>query len=167
MLWLIGMMGAGKSTIGHLVARATQLPFVDLDHVIEAAAAMSVSDVFASFGEPGFRERESAALREVAAGAPSVVATGGGVVLAADNVARMRACGLVVWLEATVPTLVGRTEVGADRPLLVDTNIEERLADLLRSRAGAYSSAAHARISNDDKDPDEVAVEVSRLWLAS
>ena len=167
MLWLIGMMGSGKSTVGKLVAETLGVPFVDLDVRIAEAAGSSISVLFAAEGEAGFRTREAGALARVADGPAAVVATGGGVVLDPGNVARMRARGVVAWLEAKASTLASRVENETGRPLLEDELPEPRLAEILEARRGAYSGAAHARIVTDERTPKDIAEEVGRLWPAS
>ncbi len=118
-LFLVGMMGSGKSTVGRLCAAALDRPFVDLDAEVERLGGRSIADLFAAEGEDGFRRRESEALAGVAAsGVPSVVACGGGVVLDAPNRGRLRSAGVVVWLDAPPPALAARLGRGEGRPLL-------------------------------------------------
>lgn len=162
-LWLIGMMGAGKSTVGALIARRLDRPFVDLDERVAARAGRPVSEIFAVEGEAGFRARESAAVAETA-GEEAVVACGGGVVLAAENVARLRESGLVVWLDARVPTLEERVGAGASRPLLAAGGAGGCLAEIAAARAPAYAAAAHHRVETDGRTPQGAAEEVVRLW---
>ncbi|MDX1692088.1 MAG: shikimate kinase, partial [Acidimicrobiia bacterium] len=114
-LWLVGMMGAGKTTVGWLVADRVGRPFVDLDDDVVAAAGSSIPDIFAMQGETAFRALEHAALME-RAGSEAVVACGGGVVIDERNVARMRAEGVVVWLDAPAEVLRGRVGDGEGRP---------------------------------------------------
>lgn len=166
MLWLIGMMGAGKTTVGRLVAGLLGVPFVDLDDAIEATSGMSVPEIFAQEGEEGFRAREVAAVRAVG-GTASVVATGGGVVVSPQSIDEMRESGTVVWLEASIPELTQRSGTGPDRPLLVGPDVESRLRQLLAARSDAYEAAAHARVATDGRTPESVAEEVATLWPAS
>jgi shikimate kinase len=162
-LWLIGMMGAGKSTVGPLAAGALDLPFIDLDQRVEEEAGTTVAEIFAAEGEIGFRRRERAAVA-AAAGSPAVVACGGGVVLAGENVARLRASGVVFWLDAPVGELAGRVGTGAGRPLLAGSAEGGRLGTVLAARAAAYAAAAHPRVETAGRRPEEVAEEVVRLW---
>ncbi len=166
MLWLIGMMGAGKTTVGLLVADLLGVSFVDLDSVIEATSGMSVPEIFAQEGEAGFRAREVAAVRAVR-GAAGVVATGGGVVVSPQSIDEMRESGTVVWLEASIAELTQRSGAGPDRRLLIGPDVESRLRQLLAARAEAYEAAAHARVDTNGRTPASVAEEVATLWPAS
>lgn len=163
-LWLVGMMGAGKSTVGPLVAQRLGRAFVDLDGVIAAAAGRSIPAVFAAEGEAGFRRREAAAL-ETAAGTEAVVACGGGIVVDPANAARLRESGRVAWLAAPAAVLADRVGDGVGRPLAGarGSEIEPRLA----ARESAYQAVAHCRVETAGRTPEEVAEEVVRWWRAS
>lgn len=170
-LYLVGMMGAGKSTVGRLLAERLGWPFLDLDSVIEAEAGMAVPAIFATEGEAAFRERETELLARIASGwrpegvgaqQPVVVATGGGAVLREVNRERMRVTGLVVWLEADPDLLVERTvaEGVAKRPLLADADPGSKLTELLARRAPLYGQAAHRQIQTSGRPPEAVAEEI-------
>jgi shikimate kinase len=163
-LWLVGMMGAGKSTVGPLVAERLGRPFVDLDAVVAAAAGRSIPEVFAFEGEAGFRRREAAALAEWA-GSEAVVACGGGVVIDPANVALLRRSGMVAWLTAPAAVLTGRIAGGGGRPLAGESGAD--LASRLASREAAYGAAAHCRVDTAGRAPDEIAEEVVRRWSES
>ena len=154
-------MGAGKSTVGMLAARALGLPFVDLDERIASEAGVTVVEIFSVEGEASFRRRERAAVAAVA-GMAAVVACGGGVVLAEENVARLRESGLVVWLDAPAPELEERVAGGAGRPLL--SGGEGGLGTILAGRAAAYAAGAHHRVETAGRRPEEVTEEVVELW---
>lgn len=156
-LWLIGMMGSGKSTVGPLVAGRLGVPFVDLDHEIESATGRSVRQLFTE-GEEEFRAAESAAVAKVA-GAQAVVACGGGVVLDTSNVDRMRSNGTVVWLDAPVDVLTARVGEAGDRPML-DGDAPSRLGSLAAARIELYRKAADLRIDASGEDPDAIAEAV-------
>lgn len=161
-------MGAGKSEVGRLVAALRFVSFVDLDHEVESRAGRTIPEVFAQEGERGFRRLETAALVEVAARlTPAVVATGGGVVLAEENVTVMRDRGLVVWLTAPLEELARRVGDGSGRPLLEGGDLERRLAALAAEREPRYREAAHHRVETSGRSLEEVAEEVAGLWTAS
>ncbi len=164
-LWLVGMMGAGKTTVGSLVASRLGLQLADTDAAVEAEAQASVAAIFENQGEARFRELESRAVM-TAAGTDAVVACGGGVVLDAANRQRIRESGLVIWLDAPVEVLVERLAQGAGRPLLSGGEPAERLAEIAAARSGAYAAAAHHRVVTAGRTPDEVAEEVVALWLS-
>ena len=129
-VYLVGMMGAGKTTVGKKLARATGWPFVDLDRFIEQTTGVTVTTIFEIEGESGFRQRESLALTQVAEEASTqVVATGGGVVLDPRNRACLAASGLVVYLHAAPELLYQRTRNDKGRPLL---QVDDPLAHIRR-----------------------------------
>jgi len=163
-LWLVGMMGAGKSTVGPLVAKRLGRGFVDLDGAIATAAGRPISELFAAAGEAGFRRREAAMLAE-AAGLEVVVACGGGIVMDPANVALMRRTGMVAWLAAPAAVLAARVGDGAGRPMAGETGAE--VAALLASREAAYATAAHWRVETAGRTPAEIAEEVVRRWSES
>lgn len=159
-LALVGLMGAGKSTVGRRLAAAWGRDFVDLDDAVVAAAGRSIPELFAAEGEDGFRDRESAALRAALAGsAPVVVATGGGVVLRDENRALLADEAVVVWLDAEVGALAARVGDGTGRPLLAD-GPEERLRSLDAARRPLYEAVADLRVDTSDLGTDEVVAAV-------
>lgn len=162
-LWLIGMMGSGKSTVGRRIAANTDREFVDVDSAVEERAGKSIAYIFEEQGEAAFREMEGAEIRrlsgEPAPGATGrVIATGGGVVLDPAGVEAMRRSGVVVWLDVPHGVLTGRT-TGEDRPLLAGTDRASGLAEILAGRHSLYQQAAHYRIEAD-RPVDEVVAEV-------
>ncbi len=165
-LWLIGMMGAGKTTVGRILAHRTGRPFVDVDDVVATTAERAISEIFATDGEATFRRLERDAVTRIAAGPHAVVATGGGAVLDAANVETMRRTGTVVLLHATPSTLAQRVGAGG-RPLLAGGNVEELLAGILADRAPRYAAAAHDAVHTDQLDPETVADRIEERWTAS
>jgi shikimate kinase len=145
-IWLVGMMGAGKSAVGPLLARGLERRFVDTDREIERAAGMTVSEIFAAEGERGFRERERQLLEELSSGS-DVVALGGGAIAQPGAAARLARAGTVVYLKASPDALLGRLGDGSDRPLLdglAPAARRAKLEALLVERASAYETAAIA-----------------------
>ncbi len=164
-LWLVGMMGAGKTTVGTLISCRSGLPFIDIDERIEADANRTISVIWETDGEETFRDLETGEIaRIVAANRDCVVATGGGAVLRDENVSAMRGSGLVVWLIAGAGDLAARLGDGVNRPLLLGRPTDGRLTELLENRESAYEQAAHHNVDTSGKSEDEVAREVMKLW---
>lgn len=145
-LFLIGPMGAGKSTVGRHVAERLQMPFVDLDHEIEAHTGASIPLIFELEGETGFRERECALLAEFAARDGIVLATGGGAVLNAGNRDTLRTRGFVAWLDADVEAQLARLARDRVRPLLRAPDRRERLLEMAALRNPLYADIADLRL---------------------
>lgn len=159
-LILTGFMGSGKSTVGRIVAERIGCRFVDLDTEIVTAAGCSVNDLFARDGEDGFRKLESFQLEQVlTAGEASVVATGGGAVISAQNRTLMRGRGVVVNLKVTLEQLLSRLSGCSDRPLLAGGDAAKRAATLLDEREQYYADA-DIRIDTNGKSVEDVAAEI-------
>lgn len=160
-LYLVGMMGAGKSTVGRLLAAELGYGFLDLDQLVEKVSGMAIPEIFANYGEPTFRKLETDVLAQVASFTRMVVATGGGAVLAQGNWGYLRH-GVVLWLDARVETLVHRLEKRREtRPLLGNANnLQDRLESLLAARRNLY---AQADVCVDANSP--VPFQVARLAL--
>src|SRR5215468_12682192 len=115
---LIGMMGAGKSTIGRRMAARLRLPFLDADTEIETAAGMSIPDIFEAHGEPHFRDGEARVIARLLDGGPAVIATGGGAFMREETRSRIRDKAVSIWLKADPDIIMRRVRRRADRPLL-------------------------------------------------
>jgi shikimate kinase len=164
-LVLIGLMGAGKTTVGREVARRLGRTFVDTDDLVTATARMSVDEIFADTGEAGFRRLERDVVADVCASPePLVVACGGGAVLDPENRRALRAAGVVVWLRAPARTLAGRVGDGSKRPLLRDDPAGV-LARLERMREPAYEAAAHVSVDTDGVGIHAVADSVLAAFV--
>lgn len=146
---LIGMMGAGKSTIGRRLAQRLNLPFVDADLEIEAAAGMSISDIFSIHGEAHFREGERRVIDRLLQEGPQVLATGGGAYMNPQTRARISESGPSIWLKADAETLMRRVRKRPTRPLLQTVNPEETLQRLIDERYPVYAQADLTVISRD------------------
>ncbi|HVM02825.1 MAG TPA: shikimate kinase [Acidimicrobiales bacterium] len=155
---LVGMMGAGKTTVGRALARRLGWAYVDSDLQVERRTGRTVPEIFAEGGEPAFRAEERLALDEaLATDGPAVVSVAGGAVLDPDNRRLLRQGGSVVWLRAAVGTLAARVGEGAGRPLLGD-DPAAALARLYEARRPLYAEVADAVVDVDAITPDE-AVE--------
>jgi shikimate kinase len=142
-IFLVGMMGSGKTTLGRALAQRLRLRFVDTDRVMVDRTGVPITTIFEIEGEEAFRRREAAVLAEVAEGDAQVVATGGGAVLAAENRDVMRRRGTVIYLRAQVESLWERTRHDTSRPLLATPDPRGTLAALLEKRDPLYREAAH------------------------
>lgn len=149
-IWLIGLMGSGKNTIGIRLAERSGAPFYDVDALIEDGYGRSVADIFFMEGESEFRRMEQEAISDIAAEPDGVVATGGGSILAEENVAAMRDNGTVVLLDVTAETAASRIVETGTRPLLSGDALET-LSDMLIDRIAGYRAAAEVVVdANDD-----------------
>lgn len=158
-LWLVGMPGSGKSTVGRAVADRLKVDFTDTDELVETLAGQSIPELWANHGETRFRDLESivmAGLGDV----QGVIATGGGAVL--DPESRTMLDGTVVWLEATVETLESRLADESERPVLEGP--PGGVARMLLMRTPVYARSALHRISTDGRSIDDIAREVVALW---
>lgn len=152
---LVGMMGAGKTAVGTVLARMLGVAFLDSDAEIEKAANLSVAEIFARNGEPFFREKESQVIARLLQGPPSVLSTGGGAYLAQQNRAEIARAGVAVWLSADVELLWSRVRNKTTRPLLRTPDPKATLRELCAARTPAYAMAeievaAAAHLSIED-----------------
>lgn len=159
-IFLIGPMGAGKSTIGRHLASLLKLEFVDADHEIEKRTGAGIPLIFEIEGEDGFRKRESAAIDELTRKKNIVLATGGGAVLSADNRQALRSRGTVVYLRASIDILVERTRRDRNRPLLQTDDPRARLEEIMKMREPLYLETAHVIVDTDRRSPQAVARDV-------
>ena len=156
---LVGMMGAGKSSVGRRLGARLGIPFVDADTEIEAAAGMTISEIFAQHGESYFRAGEARVIARLLAHGPQVVATGGGSVMDTNTRALIRAKGISIWLKADLDVLLKRTRRRNDRPLV------DKIKDLLPVREPLYAEADITIQSRDEPHEtivDEVVAALAR-----
>jgi shikimate kinase len=154
---LIGMMGAGKSSVGRCLERRTGLARFDTDELVTAKFALSIPEIFTQHGEEEFRDAETKALRDLPNENAAIVVTGGGIVLRNENVDLLKRLGTVVWLEAKEETLFERASRRGNRPLLQTDDPRARLAEMLQKRTPLYEKAADVRIETTKLTHDEVA----------
>jgi shikimate kinase len=155
-------MGAGKSSVGRCLQRLTGLGRIDTDELISQKLQLSIAEIFAKHGEERFRDAETELLRELSPDRPSVIVTGGGVVLRADNVVLLKQLGAIVWLDAPEEILFERATRKNDRPLLQTEDPREAFAELLETRRPIYENAANIRIETSNLKHEEVAEEIMR-----
>jgi shikimate kinase len=156
-LVLVGLMGAGKTTVGKRCADRLGRAFLDTDELIVAAAGVPFDELWAAEGELGFRARERAAVTDaVASPVPLVISCGGGTVLDPDNRRTLRAAGVVVWLTASSEALASRLKGDDSRPLLAGGDRTATLERLATVRAPAYEAAAHATVDTAGRTIDDV-----------
>jgi shikimate kinase len=164
---LIGMMGAGKTTTGRLLADRLGWPYLDSDDEIERRTGRTVPEIWKADGEPAFRAEESKVLAEACTSdGPAVVSVAGGAVLDPDNRALISKSGLVVWLRADVATLAKRVGAGEGRPLL-STGPAQALARLSEERAPIYAQLADLVFDVDRMFPSQVADQIAEAVRAS
>ena len=160
-LWLLGLSGSGKSTVGPRLAQALGLPWVDTDAEIARDSGKSIPEIFAKEGEEAFREKEATVLAKVAAGPASVISCGGGMILRETNRQTMASTGLRVYLRADPASLARRLHSSEDRPLLSGKSPEETLADQLTQRARGYEES-EIQIDVARLTPDEVVAAIQQ-----
>jgi shikimate kinase len=164
-LFLVGYRSTGKTTVSRLLAGRLGWAWVDADDLIERHAGLSIRQVFETEGEAGFRRREAAVLEELCGLSRHVVATGGGVVLSADNRRRLKAAGRVVWLTADAHEICERMErdrtTGERRPVLTVGGLAE-IKELLRAREPLYRAVADFTVCTSGRTPEEVAEAVHK-----
>lgn len=163
LIYLTGFMGAGKTTVGRLLARETGYAFVDLDEVIVETQGKSITDIFASSGESVFRLLESEALEQVSLCDHTIVATGGGAVISPLNRRLMQDTGMVVNLAVSAEQVAKRLAEDNSRPLLAGVNPLEQIESLLDKRISFYSDADMV-IDTLSKSPEDITHEIL-LWL--
>lgn len=158
---LVGMMGAGKSTIGRRLAMRLRLPFIDADNEIEAAAGMSIPDIFEVHGEPHFRDGEARVIARLLESGPILLATGGGAFMREDTRNRIRDKAISMWLKAEADVILRRVKRRADRPLLQNADPAAVIARLIEARHPFYEQTDILIDSRDvphDRIVDECVV---------
>jgi shikimate kinase len=159
-IFLVGMMGAGKTTVGRALAQKMQMRFADTDKVLVERTGVPIATIFEIEGEAGFRRRESAVLAELAGEPQYIIATGGGAILASENREVMRRSGTVVYLHARVENLWERTRHDTNRPLLATPDPRATLVKLLEERDPLYREAAHVVVDTGVQSAGTLAARV-------
>src|SRR5262245_20277772 len=157
---LIGMMGAGKSSVGGCLHRRTGLALHDTDEIIAANFQMSIPEIFAKHGEKKFRETETEALRRMRTEESTIIITGGGMVLRKENVEILKRHAVVVWLDGDEETLFARASQKQNRPLLQTKNPRKTFSQILTARRPLYANIADIRVDTSVLTDEEVAVAI-------
>ena len=157
---LIGMMGAGKSSVGHCLQRRTGFPRFDTDEIVSARFGIPISEIFSQHGENKFREAEMETLKALATGERAVVVTGGGIVLRGENLDVLKRLGAVVWLVGKEETLFNRASQAGNRPLLKGKNPRKAFTEMLQARLPLYAKVADLRVDTSALTDEEVAVAI-------
>jgi shikimate kinase len=159
---LIGMMGAGKSSVGDCLARRTKLTLHDTDEIIASKFRLPIPEIFAKYGEDKFREAETKALREVLQAKQAIIVTGGGIILHEENLQILKRLGVLVWLDGQEQILFERASRSGNRPLLQSENPNPRkaFAQILQARRPLYAKIAHLRVDTSVLTDEEVAVAI-------
>ena len=156
-IYLIGMMGSGKSTVGKTLSEKMHKPFIDLDSEIEKGTGENISEIFDIDGEEQFRKMETKQLKQYS---ESIVACGGGIVLKDENREFINENGIAILLLATMGELTQRLSNSGNRPLLANDNTEEALTKLWMERQIDYLETANFTIETDGKNPEELTEEI-------
>lgn len=169
-LFLIGYRGCGKTTVARLLGELLRLPALDADEYLEQQAGLTIRDIFAAEGEPGFRQREANVVSELTRRDSSIVSWGGGVILREANREALRKTGKIVWLRARPATLLERIErdptTGARRPNLTAAGGLAEIEHLLTIREPLYAAIADRIVSADEGTPPEIAADIAQWFQA-
>jgi len=161
---MVGLMGAGKTSIGRRLAAQLSMPFVDADAEIEAAAGCTIAEIFERHGEAAFRDGERRVIARLLEGPPQVIATGGGAYMDAATRALVSERAIALWLRADLDTLTARTSRRSNRPLLKDGNPRATLDRLMQERYPVYAEADIV-VDSQDCPPDETTQAVLKALL--
>ncbi len=159
-IFLIGFMGAGKSTVSRELAHLLHVKVIEMDDAIVRENGMSINEMFERYGEEYFRGKETDMLRSTADMEPAIISCGGGCVLRPENVSLMKKTGVIVLLTAEPETIYERVKRGKSRPILNGHMNVEYISELMEKRRGAYEAAADIVVATDGRTPGEIAGEI-------
>jgi shikimate kinase len=154
------MMGAGKSSVGRCLHRRTGLALHDTDEIVSANFGISIPEIFAEHGEKKFREAETDAMRSLPTTEPTIIITGGGIVLREENIKILKQLGVNIWLDGAEETLFARASGTRNRPLLQAKNPRNAFSQILRERRPLYANIADIRVDTSVLTDEEVAVAI-------
>ena len=164
-IFIVGAMGSGKSSIGKLLAKQMKKKFVDTEYLIEKSTNYDISTIFQKYGEEIFREKETEALINLNGTENHIIATGGGIVLKKTNVDIMKEMGLIVFLDINLKAQFKRVKYRKHRPLLKNSNLEEKLKILKNERDTIYNNISDYIIDVSDKDKNTIVEEIENKLL--
>lgn len=157
---LIGMMGAGKSSVGACLQRRTNFLLFDIDELVASKFGTPISEIFSTHGATTFREAESEALREISPANQAIIVTGGGILLRRENSEILKQHGVIVWLDGDEQILFTRAMKSGNRPLLSGKNPRQAFAHLLKQRLPIYARTAQLRVDTSALTHEEVAIAI-------
>src|SRR5581483_7564574 len=166
-IFLVGMMGAGKTSVGKLLAKQFSKAFYDSDHVIEARTGVRIPVIFEIEGESGFRARESAVIEELTALQNIVLATGGGAILSPRNRELLKSRGTVIYLRAAIKDLLHRVRHDRNRPLLQSADPKLRLTELFELRDPLYRETAHLVVDTGSQSLGTLVNRLEQMLIRS
>ena len=164
-IFIVGAMGSGKSTIGKLLAKKMNKEFMDTDHEIEKISNYDISTIFQKYGEEIFREKETEVLINLNGIKNHIIATGGGIILKKININIMKEMGLIVFLDINLKAQYKRVKYRKHRPLLKNSNLEEKLKILKNERDTIYNNISNYIIDVSDKDKNTIVEEIENKLL--
>lgn len=159
LIFLVGFMGAGKTTVGKALAEKLQYQFIDLDDLIESATAKTVPEIFVEFGEPYFRKLENEMIQSCRGLKKTVIALGGGAYIPVENRIIVQQLGQTIWLACPLPIITSRINFDGSRPL---ARSENELQELLNRRTSAYAQADH-QVQVGDQTPEQIVDAIIKL----
>jgi len=165
-IYLIGLMGSGKTTLGKSLAKKLNRPFIDTDQLIEQKSGVDVSMIFEFEGEMGFRERETKLLTEIALKKDQIISTGGGIILSKYNRDIIANSGIIFYLKTQPAELVMRLQNDKTRPLLKGTNVKEKLNNLYAERSALYEMTADYVIETKNKRIAQIVTYIEEIISA-
>lgn len=157
---LIGFMGAGKSTVAKEMGHLFSTEQIEMDELIVQKEGMTINEIFAKFGEPYFRNRETSLLKELSNGHGSVISCGGGTVLRQENIELIKKNSRIILLTATPETILERVKDSDDRPILNGHKDIDFIGALMKKRRQAYEAAADIIVATDDRNVDDICMEI-------
>jgi len=165
-IYLIGLMGSGKTTLGKSLAKKLNRPFIDTDQLIEQKSGVDVSMIFEFEGEKGFRERETKLLSEIALKKEHIVSTGGGIILSKYNRDVIAKSGIIFYLKTQPAELFIRLQNDKTRPLLQGTNLKEKLTKIYAERCTLYEMTADYIIETKNKKISQILTNIEEIMTA-